>query len=283
MLGVASVVYGPVVVFMFAAARVPRQTATGRAARWIGASALVTIGVSSAFLVSYIRVGNALDRHPSRPLVIEVIGHQWWWEVLYRTGDSPNPVATANEIHIPVGQQVAVELRSSDVIHSFWVPSLGGKRDLIPGHPTRAWIEADSAGVYRGQCSQFCGLQHAHMAMFVVAQSPTEFEAWLQDQQRAGVSPSDSIRTRGRQVFLAARCWTCHTIQGTIDVGVFAPNLTHVGSRSTIAAGTLTNTREHLAAWILNPQSFKPGAVMPSNPIGAADLLALTTYLKSLQ
>ncbi len=297
MLGPATVVYALVVIAMVAAVararrqshdatgegRPPRVLADRAAGRWVGGAALATMCVSAVFLVYYVRIGSALDRHVTRPMVIEVVGHQWWWEVTYADPDAPTRVTTANEIHVPIGQEIAIELRSDDVIHSFWVPSVAGKRDLIPGHPTRAWIQADTAGEYRGQCSQFCGLQHAHMAFFVIAESRERFDAWLEAQRRAAQIPTDSVGTAGRNEFVAARCGSCHTIAGTIAVGSFGPNLTHLGSRSTIASGTLTNSRDHLAAWILNPASFKPGALMPSNPLSGPDLQALTAYLESLR
>jgi cytochrome c oxidase subunit 2 len=287
MLGVAALVYAVVVVAMFAGvlrARRRRPAVDDRGARrWVGGAAFATTCVGGVFLVYSIRVSGALERHPARPMVIEVIGHQWWWEVVYADPASGIRTTAANEIHIPLGQPVAIDLRSADVIHSFWVPSLAGKRDLIPGHPARAWIQADTAGVYRGQCSQFCGLQHAHMAFFVIAERRQDFEAWLGRQRGAAEVPTDSTRARGRSVFVSARCWSCHTIDGTMAVASFGPNLTHVASRSTIAAGTLTTSLDHLAAWIADPASFKPGAQMPSTPLDSADRRALAAYLASLK
>jgi cytochrome c oxidase subunit 2 len=253
------------------------------AVRWVAGSGLATVCVSGTFLLFYVRVENRLAVHPDHPLTIAVVGHQWWWEVAYPAPDSLPSIKTANEIHIPVGEPIAIDLRSNDVIHSFWVPSVGGKEDLIPGEPTRAWIEADTPGVYVGQCSQFCGRQHAHMALSVIAEPRAQFDAWLAGQRQSAVVPSDSLQIQGRGVFLAARCASCHTIQGTSDVGDFGPNLTHLASRSTIAARTIANSRDHLIAWILNPESFKPGALMPANPLDGASLRALTSYLGALK
>jgi cytochrome c oxidase subunit 2 len=297
MLGVAAVIYMIVVATMLVAAARARREAGGAtsgrppsvgsrddvAIRWVGASALLTACVSAVFLVYNIRVGAALGRHVAQPLIIEVVGHQWWWEVTYTDSDRGNRVTTANEIHIPVGRQIAIDLRSADVIHSFWVPNLAGKQDLTPGHPARVWIEADTPGVYRGQCSQFCGLQHAQMALFVVAESRDRFDAWLQGQRRLAQAPLDSTRRRGKNVFVDARCGSCHTIEGVMAVGSFGPSLTHLASRSTIAAGTLPNSPARLAAWILNPGLFKPGTSMPSNSLSGADLQALTAYLGALK
>jgi len=292
MLGVAALVYLLVAVAMLAAAaRARRETARPpalgdrTAVRWVGATAAATMCVGAAFFVYSIRVGTEIGQPPAHSLAIDVVGHQWWWEASYDDPDPHNRFATANEIHIPVGQQVAIALRSSDVIHSFWVPNIAGKRDLIPGHPQRIWIQADSPGVYRGQCSQFCGLQHAHMAFLVVAEPRERFEAWARQQRSAAEAPADSMRALGRNVFDAAGCRNCHTIGGTTAIGSLGggPNLTHLASRSTIAAGTLTNSRDHLGAWILDPHSFKPGVGMPANPLNRADLDALTAYLGGLK
>jgi cytochrome c oxidase subunit 2 len=192
-------------------------------------------------------------------------------------------VRTANEIHVPVGRPVAIDLKSRDVIHSFWVPNLHGKMDAIPGRVTNTWLQADSPGVWRGQCAEFCGLQHAHMALTVVAHPAHEFEQWLSAQREPATQPTEEIALRGQQVFLSGPCMMCHTIRGTPALSAFGPDLTHVASRRTLAAGTIPNTRGHLAGWILDPQVIKPGTRMPPTALGSEDLQALLAYLERLR
>jgi cytochrome c oxidase subunit 2 len=192
-------------------------------------------------------------------------------------------VTTANEIHIPVGRVVHFKLRSNDVIHSFWVPNLHGKTDLIPGHIADTWIRADRAGTYRGQCAEFCGYQHAHMALTVVAETEGQFRNWYAAQLQSAIQPATQQQARGRQVFLSSTCIMCHRIQGTDAGGAVGPDLTHIASRQTIAAATLENTREHLRQWILDSQAIKPGNRMPPNPLNAEDLEALLDYLQTLK
>ena len=216
-------------------------------------------------------------------VTIDITGYQWWWAVEY---EDPNPslrVKTANEIHIPVGQPVALKVTSRDVIHSFWVPNLQGKRDLIPGYTTAIWIQADRPGVYRGQCAEFCGYQHAHMAVYVTAERDEEFQRWLTAQRSPAATPLTDAERHGRDVFLSSTCTQCHTIRGTIARASLGPDLTHVGSRGTIAAATLPNTRGHLAGWVVDSQSIKPGNRMPPNSISGDDLQALLAYLERLK
>ncbi|HEV2706187.1 MAG TPA: c-type cytochrome, partial [Pyrinomonadaceae bacterium] len=207
----------------------------------------------------------------------------WWWEVEY---DNRNPslnVTTANEIHIPVGRPVFFRLTSNDVIHSFWVPNLHGKTDLIPGRETTTWLRADRAGTFRGQCAEFCGHQHAHMALTVVAEAPEQFQAWYDAQLKPAREPATPAEARGREVFLTSPCVMCHKIQGTDAGGNAGPDLTHLASRPTLAAGTLENTRGHLAGWVVDSQKIKPGNRMPPNNIEPDDLQALLDYLQSLK
>ena len=287
MLAVAGVVYalvmGAVLVAIWRRRRsssetTPGEVIAGHPHRVPAVAALATACIVAAFAIYGVAVGMLIDRQPQQPLAVTVVGHQWWWEVVY-----PGQVTTANELHVPAGQPVEIALRSADVIHSFWVPSLAGKRDVIPGHATRVVIQVDTPGVYRGQCSQFCGLQHAHMALFIVAESPRSFEEWLVHQRQPALAPLDTERARGRAVFLSARCGTCHTVTGVVTLAAFGPNLTHLASRTTIAAGTLDNHPAGLAAWIRDPQQIKPGATMPANPMAPADLQALVAYLGSLR
>jgi cytochrome c oxidase subunit 2 len=216
-------------------------------------------------------------------LRIKVRGQQWWWEVEYENDVASQTFKTANEIHIPVGRPVTIRLTSSDVIHSFWVPNLSGKRDLIPGHETTIWLQADRPGTYRGQCAEYCGLQHAHMAFVVVAEPVEQFNAWAEAQRRPAAAPSTAEQQHGQQVFLSAPCIMCHTIRGTDAGASVAPDLTHLASRQTIAAGMLPNTRGHLGGWVSNSQELKPGNRMPPNPLAPQDLQALLSYLESLK
>jgi cytochrome c oxidase subunit 2 len=244
----------------------------------------VTTAILFVFLVFDVSVGRTITTNPGTgALQVRVTGHQWWWEVQYRDSLPKNWVTTANEIHIPVGRPVVFELRSSDVIHSFWPPNLSPKRDQIPGNENSLWFQADSAGVYRGQCAEFCGHQHAKMAFLIVAQPPSEFASWLARQRDTAASPTDALAQRGKAVFLASSCVMCHTISGTTAGSRVGPDLTHLASRRTIAAGTLPNTRGNLAGWILDAQAIKPGVKMPPTRLSSADLQALLAYLETLE
>jgi cytochrome c oxidase subunit II len=235
-------------------------------------------------LVSSVWTGRLVaSLHAPAAVSIDLKGHQWWWEVEYEDALPSRHVITANEIHIPVGHPIAVKVTSRDVIHSFWVPNLHGKRDLIPGYTTAVWLQADQPGTYLGQCAEFCGRQHAKMALQVVAESDADFNKWIEQQRRNADAPQTEAERRGRDVFMAGQCVACHTIHGTSANGLIGPNLTHVASRRAIAAGTLPNTREHLARWIRNPEAFKPGTRMPPNVLADADLQALLTYVETLK
>jgi cytochrome c oxidase subunit II len=250
----------------------------------VGGALAVTVAVLIANLVIDMRVAHALD-HLSRDgaLTIEVRGEQWWWEVEYADDDPSRRVTTANEIHIPVGEPVLLSLRSVDVIHSFWVPSLHGKRDLIPGYTRSLWIEADAPGLYRGECAEFCGHQHAHMAFTVVAQSRADYDGWYEAQLGTAVPAAAGLASTGQDVFLRKSCPLCHTIRGTDASGRVGPELTHVASRMRIAAGTLPNDDGALRAWILDPHMFKPGVRMPQNALTAEEVDAVVAYLRGLQ
>ena len=243
-----------------------------------------TVGVLAALTLVNHATGRQLTaRPPAEALQIRVTGRQWWWEVEYRDSIASRWATTANEIHVPVGRPVVVELRSADVNHSFWVPNLGVKRDLIPGEETSIWFRADTAGVYRGQCAEFCGHQHANMAVLVIAEPPERFNDWLVRQRDTARTPTDSLALRGQEVFLGSSCAMCHAVQGTPAGSRAGPNLTHVAARRTLAAGTLPNTRGNLAGWIVDPQRIKPGARMPPNSLSPDDLQALLAYLEGLR
>jgi cytochrome c oxidase subunit 2 len=253
-------------------------------ARAVGAAVGLTIAVLLVCLVLDISVGRAITATPGeQALQIRVTGHQWWWEVHYRDSVAQRWVTTANEIHVPVGKPVAIELRSTDVIHSFWPPSLTGKRDLIPGSENTLWLRAERPGVYRGQCAEYCGHQHAKMAFEVIAQPADSFARWLEAQRDTAMTPTSSLARRGQEVFLTSSCVMCHAIGGTPAGSRVGPDLTHLASRRTIAAGTLPNTRGNLAGWIVDPQAIKPGAKMPANELAPADLQALLAYLETLR
>jgi cytochrome c oxidase subunit II len=258
---------------------------TNRALGWsVGVATGVTTLILFAFLVTDVVVGRAITATPGKDAIqIRVTGHQWWWEVQYRDSLAQHWVTTANEIHVPVGRPVLLELRSTDVIHSFWPPNLSGKRDLIPGKENSLWIEADRPGVYRANCAEYCGLQHAKMSLEVVAEPADSFAGWLVAQRDTAATPSDSLSLRGQEVFLGSSCVMCHAIAGTPAGSRVGPDLTHLGSRRTLAGGTLPNTRGNLAGWILNPQAIKPGAKMPANSLSSQDLQALLAYLETLR
>jgi cytochrome c oxidase subunit II len=242
---------------------------------------------TAAMLVVLTLVSELAGRGLSKPsgpgaITIDVIGYQWFWDFRYHAATPNEWVSSPNELHIPVGIPVVLNAISRDVIHSFWVPELHGKRDLIPGITTQTWLQADKPGVFRGQCAEFCGHQHAKMAFRVVAQPATEFYAWLEQQRRPAIMPTGETR-RGHDMFMSQTCVTCHTIRGTQAGSRVGPDLTHIGRRQTIAAGTLPNTREHLTDWVRDPQSIKPGTRMPANRLSEDDLRAVVAYLESLR
>jgi cytochrome c oxidase subunit 2 len=212
-------------------------------------------------------------------LVIEVIGHQWWWEVNY----PDQGFVTANEIHIPVGEPVQVQLIAADVIHSFWVPELHGKLDLVPGQTNTLWLEADTVGEYRGLCAEFCGIQHAKMLFVVVAEPREEFDAWAAAQQEPAPQPAGELAQQGLVVFTDAGCNDCHTVRGTAAEGELGPDLTHFASRLTIGAGVYPNDRETLASWVLDPHTLKEGNLMPATSLSETELEALLAYLELLE
>jgi cytochrome c oxidase subunit II len=234
--------------------------------------------LTATFLVT-LREMTALAKplHSTR-LTVEVIGHLWWWEARY-----PNGTVTANELHIPVGEPVLLKLTTADVIHTFWVPQLQTKMDQIPGHTNELWLQADAPGRYRGQCSQFCGLQHAHMIFFVVADPPGDFQAWEAREAETAAAPSAPAAARGLEVFTSNTCAGCHAIRGTSAVSTVGPDLTHLADRRTLAAGTIDNTQAELARWITDPQGVKPGAIMPPTQLSPSDLADLVAYLESLK
>lgn len=257
-----------------------RERLIGRA---VGGSLALTVAILFLLLIGDYSTGRAIrGMEREDDLTIRVTGHQWWWEVRYQDPVPANMITAANEIHIPVGRTVRFELDSADVIHSFWVPNLHGKRDLIPGHPTRTSLRAERAGTYLGQCAEFCGLQHAFMRLVVVAESEEDFQAWAAWQRSDPPAPTTDRQGRGRQIFLGSSCVMCHAVQGTGAMSRVGPDLTHLASRTYIG-GILPNTRGNLAGWVVDPQRIKPGVRMPMNPIRPEDLDPLLDYLQSLR
>jgi cytochrome c oxidase subunit II len=233
------------------------------------------------FVVGNFVVAKATEPPPARTtaMTIQVVGHQWFWEVRY-----PGRTAvTANEIHIPAHTRVNVVATTDDVIHSFWVPQLNRKIDMIPGHRNRVLLIADKPGRYRGQCAEFCGPQHAHMAMYVYADTPARFRAWLAGIAAPRRAPAPGAPQRGERTFLANACASCHTIRGTPARGAVGPDLTHVGGRHTLAALTIPNRPDKLMSWLRDPQHVKPGNRMPSLGLTDAQLRDLTAYLEGLR
>jgi len=260
----------------------PRDTRTGM--RWIYVGGLIVPATILVLTMGFTLENlNATTHLTGAAVTIRVVGHRWWWEVRYERPGGIDSVVTANEIHIPVGQPVKVLLSSADVVHSFWIPQLAGKTDANPGSVNVAWLEADTPGTYRGQCTEYCGLQHANMAAYVIAEPAPAFNAWLAEQRASARTPDDPIAARGASVFLRAPCASCHTIRGTAAAGAIGPDLTHVGSRSTLAAGALANTRGGLEGWIANAQAIKPGSQMPRMYLSPGDLRAVVAYIATLR
>ena len=259
---------------------------------WIagGGIALPVAVLSALLLFSTWRSAELSPQSSQDALHISVTARMWWWEVRYRDPASGRDILLANELHIPVGRRVYLGLGSADVIHSFWVPALGGKMDTIPGRINGLTLQASQPGVYRGQCAEYCGQQHAKMALHVVAESQQDFDAWLARQAAPAAAAGNALQERGRAAFLAQRCNACHAIRGVTgpadDAGqaTLGPDLTHVGSRLYLAAGVLPNHSGAIAGWIAGVQAVKPGARMPSfDRIDGATLSALAAYLEHLK
>jgi cytochrome c oxidase subunit II len=246
-------------------------------------TALIVVGLFSLTLASFLTDRALVRAAPEPQLSVRITGHQWWWEVEYTHADPSQRVRTANELHLPVNAQVHVELSAADVIHSFWAPSLNGKRDLIPGRTNELRLQPTAAGVYRAQCAEFCGYQHANMALDVVVESEAEFQRWRERQLASAAQPRDASAEAGLHVFMASACNLCHAIAGTSAFGQTGPDLTHIASRRSLAAGALANTPENLRRWLANPQRVKPGNHMPVVTLDDEQLDALTAYLSGLQ
>jgi len=250
---------------------------------WIvGGGIVFPVVALTALQIHEFAVARRLAAQGSADMLrVEVTGRMWWWDVRY--GDGPDAVRTANEIVIPAGRPVEFVVKAADVIHSFWVPSLAGKIDMIPGLDNRLVLVGEKPGVYRGQCAEYCGAQHALMAFDVIVEPPERFDAWLAAQRQPAAAPADPALTAGRDAFLKIGCGACHTVRGTPAAGVLGPDLTHVGGRRRLAAGTLPNGAEALAGWIVGAQHIKPDNRMPSFPIlDGESLRAVAAWLESL-
>ncbi|MBV9771668.1 MAG: c-type cytochrome [Bryobacterales bacterium] len=262
----------------------PPQERERKLSRMVSGAGVITGLILFALIVISVITGKSIaPSGASNALLVTVHGNQWWWYFSYDNDDASKIVVTANELHIPVGRPVLIRGTSLDVIHSFWVPNLMGKRDLIPSRITEEYLTADRPGRFRGQCAEFCGLEHAKMALWIIAEPPDQFQAWMNQQLQPSVAPDDPDKQRGLQVFLNHECIFCHNINGTPAHGQVAPDLTHLASRSTIAAGTLPNTKGNLAGWIADPQRIKPGNYMATVPLESGDMQPLVDYLESLK
>lgn len=263
---------------------IPSAHAERRTARPVAIAAATSAVLLVGLLVADVLTDRALAHLPRGDAVnVRIAAHNWWWQITYDDAEPARIFTTANELRIPVGRPVIATLTSSDVIHSFWVPSLAGKKDLIPGRTSIIEFRADRPGEYRGQCAEFCGLQHANMALTVMAVPPAEYDAWSEAQRRPAPEPADPAARRGRELFLSGSCMLCHAIQGTPALARVAPDLTHMATRSRLAAGRLPNTPQDLARWIRDPQNLKPGVNMPAHPLRDDDLQALVAYLETLK
>lgn len=282
------IIFIAVMLLLLAALFGPSSLRSGLARHaWVvGGGIVFPVLVLSALLIYTFSAASGIVRSQQAPAAarIEVAGELWWWRVRYLDAGGKALLETANEIHIPVGQPVDLELSSGNVIHSFWVPNLAGKVDMMPGRVNRLRLQAAAPGVFRGQCAEYCGAQHAKMAFHVVALPPAEHAAWLAARAQPAAEPAGPWLRRGQALFAESRCGLCHTIRGTPADGTLGPDLTHVGSRSHIAAGTLPNGVGTIAAWITSGQHIKPGNQMPVfNQFSGEDLRALAGYLESLR
>jgi cytochrome c oxidase subunit II len=284
---------GALVIFLFVlgcavyATRVAPRARPDFAGTWfiLGGGVALPVVVLSALLTYSFVLGRDLSR-PLGPeaLRIEVVGSQWWWEVRYLRPGRGEPVVSANELRLPVGEPVELALSATDVIHSFWLPSIAGKRDMIPGQVNHLVLEVEEPGIYRGQCAEYCGGPHALMAFYAIAEAPDQFAAWLEREAAPAAAPDDPFLMEGRELFLTSGCGACHTIRGTPADGQLGPDLTHVGGRMSLGAGILPNNVGTIAGWIAGAQHIKPANKMPSfNTFSGAELRALAAYLASLE
>jgi cytochrome c oxidase subunit 2 len=260
--------------------RVPTER---RSVMAVGGAAAATLLIVIALTALSFLSQRHLFAKESSAVVIKITGYQWWWDVRYESDHPDQIVSTANELYIPAGEPITVKLAAYDVIHSFWIPSLMGKQDLIPGQDNALQFTAERPGIYRGQCAEFCGWQHAHMGITAVVLPKDQFAAWRTAQIAPAAAPSESIRQKGAAIFQSKACVMCHTIRGTSAGSRVGPDLTHFGSRKTIASATLPMSRGNIAAWVLDPQGIKPGTNMPDIPLAPDEIDPLVSYLEGLR
>jgi cytochrome c oxidase subunit 2 len=245
---------------------------------WVGGIA-VPVVILALLAVMTVRSATALSQPSGHALRISVSGRQWWWQVVY----PKEAIVTANELHVPVGRPVEVELRTDDVIHSFWVPQLNGKLDLVPDQVNHLRFRADRAGTYRGACAEYCGAQHANMNFLVIAMAPRDYDRWVTRRRQPPPSPSDELTAAGQAALMRESCAGCHAIRGTQAVGSLGPDLSDVGARRSLGAGVIPNRLAYLREWIVNAPHFKPKVLMPPVDLSAADAAAIAAYLDSLK
>jgi cytochrome c oxidase subunit 2 len=249
----------------------------------IGWSALIGVGLAALAIASFVADRSMAQAATGEKLSITVTGKQWWWDIVYNSADASKTLRTANELHLPVGVPARILLGSSDVIHSFWVPSLGGKQDLIPGRDNDITLVPTKTGIFRGQCAEYCGTQHAHMALVVVVESYPDFLKWWQHQLKPAVAPTTPLTLAGYKYVTSGPCSACHAIGGTPASAQVAPDLTHLASRKSLAAGTLPMGKGNLYGWVEDPQSLKPGNKMPTIGLEPDQLHAVVAYLETLK
>ena len=249
----------------------------------IGWISLMDVGLIGLTIASFFADRSNASVAANPQLTINVTANQWWWDVKYTTHQASNQFRTPNEIHLPLGEPAEITLESNDVIHSFWVPNLAGKQDLIPGRVTDIQILPRKIGTYRGQCAEFCGVQHAHMALDVTVESKADFERWVHAQQRVAFAPMTPLELAGYRYVTTRQCSACHSIGGTPANGQLAPDLTHFASRRSIAAGTMPMSTGNLYGWVADPQSQKPGSKMPTMGLSPDELHAVVAYLGRLK
>lgn len=282
----ASVILLGMMVLLALALRRKKTGAPVRPLRWLvgGGVALPLVVLTALLAWSTLRSAQLTRPSSQHAVRIAVTAKMWWWEVRYTDPAGGRDIVLANEIRLPAGQSVYLGLSSDDVIHSFWVPALAGKVDMLPGRLHGMTVRADRPGIYRGQCAEYCGEQHARMALHVVVQTPAEFTAWLAHQSKPAATPTGALALRGRDALIAQRCVACHTVRGVADEATLGPDLTHVGSRLYLGAGTLRNSPGAMAGWIADPHASKPGVRMPAaGDPDSATLAAITAYLEQLQ
>jgi cytochrome c oxidase subunit 2 len=249
----------------------------------IGWTALIGVGLAALAIASFFTDRSRAKAATGEKLSITLTANQWWWDVQYNSSDASKTLRTANELHLPVGVPVRITLASNDVIHSFWVPSLAGKQDLIPGRESDITIVPKRTGIFRGQCAEFCGAQHAHMALVVNVDSYPDFIKWWDHQLQPAAAPTNPVTLAGYKYVTTGPCSACHNIGGTPASGTVAPDLTHLASRRSIAAGTLPMSEGNLYGWVEDPQSLKPGVKMPTIGLEPGQLHAVVAYLETLK